>query len=267
MPAGGKPRLRLQLGSEGTDGWTIAVRGNGENLASKFIPEVPAPSGKRVEFPWLEDSVPQGAKEEGGWVWARKPDPVHSGERSLMVSGKGIQRKLFRNSSYRLIGAAGDTLFLHVWLDPKDLPRAIQVKFGRADRPGKLEHSAAWGDLQAFGEPPPAPTPRRIGNLPPAGKWVRLQVSIADLGIEQGAVLSELAFVQVDGTVYYDKVVIVSRAIPEGLPPALIGSMRWTEFDIDLSRFGGKSVWLRVERVIDPQKKGLELWRKLEIVD
>ena len=90
-------------------------------------------------------------------------------------------------------------------------------------------------------------------------------MSAADLGIEQGAPLSEMAFVQVDGTVYYDKVGIVSRAIPVGLPPELFGSMRWTELEVDLSRFSGKSVWLRVERVIDPGKKGLELWRKLEI--
>ena len=183
-----------------------------------------------------------------------------------MVSGKGIQQKLFRNSSYKLISAGGAALFAHVWIDPKDPPRVIQLKFGRTDRPGKLEHTVAWGDLQAFGEPPPAPTPRRLGDLPPAGRWVRLQVSAADLGIEQGAPLSEMAFVQVDGTVYYDKVGIVSRAIPVGLPPELFGSMRWTELEVDLSRFSGKSVWLRVDRVIDPQKKGLELWRKLEIV-
>ena len=265
VPAGGKTRLRLQLGSDGVEGWTVAVRGNGETLASKFIPEIPAPSGKALEYPWLEDSVPQGAREEGGWVWARKPDPVHSGDRSLMVSGKGIQQKLFRNSSYKLISAAGAALFAHVWLDPKDPPRAIQLKFGRADRPGKLEHTVAWGDLQAFGEPPPAPTPRRLGDLPPAGRWVRLQVNVADLGIEQGAALSEMAFVQVDGTAYYDKIGIVSRTPPQGLPPELFGPMRWTDLEVDLSRFGGKSVWLRVERVIDPGKKGLELWRKLEI--
>ena len=28
VPAGGKTRLRLQLGSDGAEGWTVAVRGN-----------------------------------------------------------------------------------------------------------------------------------------------------------------------------------------------------------------------------------------------
>ena len=38
LPASGKQRLRLQLGSEGATGWTVEVRANGERLARIFIP-------------------------------------------------------------------------------------------------------------------------------------------------------------------------------------------------------------------------------------
>ena len=267
VPAGGKTRLELQLGSNGAEGWTVVVRGNGETLAQKLIPEVPPASGKPEEYTWLEDSLPQSAQEQGGWVWAREPDPVHSGERSMMVSGKGRLEKSFRNSTYWLVASPGDQLFAWVWIDPKDPPRVIQLKFGGEAPPGMFGHSVFWGDLQALGEPPPAPTPHRMGELPAAGQWVRLQIPAESMGIKPGTELRQMAFLQIDGTVYYDGVGIVSRSLPRGLPAELLGARRWTDLDVDLSRFGGKSVWLRVERAVDPAKKGNELWRKIEVVD
>tara|TARA_B100000953_G_scaffold287566_1_gene269920 strand:- start:730 stop:993 length:264 start_codon:yes stop_codon:yes gene_type:complete len=87
------------------------------------------------------------------------------------------------------------------------------------------------------------------------------------MGIKPGTELRQMAFLQVDGTVYYDKVGIVSRSLPKGLPVELLGARRWTDLDVDLSRFGGKNVWLRVERSVDGDKKANELWRKIEVVD
>ena len=95
---------------------------------------------------------------------------------------------------------------------------------------------------------------------------MRLQIAAASIGIKPGTVLREMAFFQVDGTVYYDKVGILSRSVPEGLPGELLGPRRWTDLDIDLSRFGGKSVWLRVERAVAGGKNASELWRKIEVV-
>ncbi|MEC7922596.1 MAG: PQQ-binding-like beta-propeller repeat protein [Planctomycetota bacterium] len=267
VPAGGKTRLKLQLGSDGAEGWKVVVKGNGETLAEKLIPEVPPASGKPEEYTWLEDSVPQSAQEQGGWVWARNPDPVHSGERSMMVSGKGRLEKSFRSSTYWLLASPGDRLFAWVWIDPKDPPRVIQLKFGGEAPAGMFGHSVFWGDLQALGEPPPAPTPQRMGNLPAAGQWVRLEIPAERMGIKPGTELRQMAFLQVDGTVYYDKVGIVSRSLPRGLPVELLGARRWTDLDVDLSRFGGKSVWLRVERSVDGDKKANELWRTIEVVD
>ena len=127
--------------------------------------------------------------------------------------------------------------------------------------------SVAWGDLAGFGEPPPSPSPKRLGNLPPPGRWSRLDINLKELGITKDTAISELAFVQVDGTAYYDKVSIVSKAVPQGLPPQLLGPRRWTNIEVDLSRFAGKTVWLRVGRVAEAEKKGHELWSKLELGD
>ena len=83
----------------------------------------------------------------------------------------------------------------------------------------------------------------------------------------KGTAISEFAFVQVDGTAYYDKVTIVSKAVPQGLPPELLGPRRWPNIELDLSRFAGKTVWLRAGRVTEAEKKGHELWSKLELGD
>jgi len=265
IPASGGQRLRLQLGSEGATGWTVEVRANGQSLVKRLIPELPPSPGVVQEYTWLEDSVPSGAREEGGWVWARKPDPVHSGARSLMVSGKGLLKKFFRGAGYRAVSDGEDKLSVWVWIDPKDSPRAIQLQVGRVGAPDSP--SVAWGDLAGFGEPPPSPSPRRLGDLPPAGQWSRLDISLKELGIAKGTAISEFAFVQVDGTAYYDKVTIVSKAVPQGLPPELLGPRRWTNIELDLSRFAGKTVWLRAGRVTEAEKKGHELWSKLKLGD
>ena len=180
-----------------------------------------------------------------------------------MVSGAGLQKKFFRGAGYRLVADGEDKLSVWVWIDPEAPPRVIQLQLGRVGAPDSP--SVAWGDIAGLGEPPPSPTPRRLGNLPPAGQWTRLEISLKDLGIARGTVISEFAFVQVDGTAYYDKVAISSKAVPQGLPPALLGPRRWTNIEVDLSRFAGKTVWLRAGRVSEAEKKGHELWNKLEL--
>ena len=184
-----------------------------------------------------------------------------------MLTGNGRQERSFRSSTYWLVAAPGDQLFAWVWIDPKNPPKVIQLKFGSEAPAGMFEHSVFWGDLQALGEPPPAPTPRRLGDLPPAGQWVRLQIAADSMGIKPGTVLRQMAFLQVDGTVYYDKVGILSRSAPKGLPLKLLGPRRWTNIEVDLSRFAGKQVWLRAGRVTEDEKKGRELWSKLELTE
>ena len=45
----------------------------------------------------------------------------------------------------------------------------------------------------------------RSGELPEAGKWVRLEVDAAALGLKPGTKINGMAFTQFDGTAYWDK--------------------------------------------------------------
>src|SRR5262249_7245682 len=55
----------------------------------------------------------------------------------------------------------------------------------------------------------------RMGPLPEAGKWVRLEVEAAKVGLKPGMVIRGWAFTQHGGTVYWDKSGIVTQT-PQG---------------------------------------------------
>src|SRR5207237_631047 len=107
---------------------------------------------------------------------------------------------------------AGDTLFAHVYLDPKNPPKAIMLQWHTSN----WLHRAYWGEnLIPFGRD--HSTERlKFGALPPAGKWVRLEVPAAKVGLAPGATVTGWAFTQHGGTVYWDKAGINTQVPQSG---------------------------------------------------
>jgi hypothetical protein len=118
-------------------------------------------------------------------------------------AGKGLHQHFFTEARHPLVVYEGDKLFAHVWLDPKDTPKTIQLQFHSA---GSWEHRAYWGEnLGHARERPDGPANKKIGNLPETGKWVRLEVAATDVGLAPGAKIDGWAFTQFEGTAYYDQ--------------------------------------------------------------
>ncbi|HZR18488.1 MAG TPA: PSD1 and planctomycete cytochrome C domain-containing protein [Verrucomicrobiae bacterium] len=172
------------------------------------------------EFVWIEDDFPTNThvqvnqeKEPSKWV-TRDQGPVYSGERSIRRSGKGIDQIYFEDAS-PLKAAAGDKFFAYVYLDPKDPPKAIMLQF----HTDKWDHRANWGDIDAidYGEKG-TPEKRDMGALPETGKWVRLEVEAAAVGLKPGAKVTGMSFAQFDGTVYWDKAGVLSPNDPAQNP-------------------------------------------------
>ena len=70
---------------------------------------------------------------------------------------------------------------------------------------GNWTHRAYWGgNLIDFGKDG-TPERLRLGDLPAAGKWVRLEVPVEKLKLAPGTEIEGWAFTQFDGTVYWDK--------------------------------------------------------------
>lgn len=157
------------------------------------------------EIVWIEDDLPAGAKAEGGWEFV--DSPVYSGSKASKRSAAGLSQHFFTGASPLGI-SEGDRLFAYVYLDPDNPPQEIMLQWND----GSWEHRAFWGGDHITWGQPNTPSRRAIGALPEPGKWVRLEIEAAHVGLGPGAALNGWAFTQFDGTVYWDKAGIVSQA-------------------------------------------------------
>ena len=167
-------------------------------------PKLPEPK----EFVWIEDSVPAGGRAQGGWQFVTKPKPVFSGEKASTRTASGLSQHFFDGAKSPLRIADGDVFFCYVYLDEKNPPKEIMLQFND----GSWDHRAYWGnDLIDWGKKD-SPSRFRKGDLPEKGKWIRLEVPVTEVGLKKGSVVNGWAFTQFDGTVYWDKAGIVSKA-------------------------------------------------------
>lgn len=169
------------------------------------------------DYLWVDDDVPDGAKLQGNgrnWQWAdgsgkRQPKP-RFGARSLRRKGKGLTQDFFTEVAVPLKLHKGDRLFAHVWLDPKNTPRSVQLQFFAN---GSWDHRARWG-AEAHGPGRPNGADFVAGEVPKAGEWVRVEVAIEDVGLKAGDVLTGWAFTKVDGTIHWDGAGVHTYAPP-----------------------------------------------------
>jgi mono/diheme cytochrome c family protein len=201
----------------------------GSSFLKTSLPEPKPVEEPQVEQVWLEDDLPQGASPAGtgdkeAWQWVSKPDaPVFSGQRAHTQGGKGEQRQHhFSGAAKPLCVGPEDVLFTYVYLDPKAPPREIMLQWNN----GTWDQRAYWGeDRIPFGEANTA-SRRRLGPLPAAGEWVRLEVPAREVGISGPTDIAGWSFDQFGGgAVYWDKSGVVKRPRnPEREP---VGDLLW----------------------------------------
>ncbi|MFM7834294.1 MAG: hypothetical protein ACKPJD_21045, partial [Planctomycetaceae bacterium] len=140
----------------------------------------------RGDYVWIEDDAPPGAQLQGDspWEFVTAPDhPVYSGSKSTRRRADALSQHFFTGASPTLKIGADDRLFAWVWLDPKNPPKTVMLQFND----GAWEHRAFWGeDKIPFGSGD-TPGHRSMGPLPEVGKWVRLEVSAAHVGLPAGS--------------------------------------------------------------------------------
>jgi len=176
--------------------------------------DLPSPAEQKTEdFVWIDDQPPAGASTHGdggqAWNWAARGEAhvVHRGERALRRSGAGLIQDYFVGAKQPLTIDKETVLFAHVWLDPNNPPKTVQLQFND----GSWEHRAYWGENRGHGGGAERPGNHRVGDLPEPGRWVRLEVPAADVGLKPGAKVGGWAFTQFDGTVYYDNAGMTKR--------------------------------------------------------
>ncbi|WP_066337536.1 hypothetical protein [Azohydromonas lata] len=139
------------------------------------------------------DDDPLALESESLSPWG--PPPPGGGHRSALMGG--LHQHFFDGATPAFTLAAGESLFAWVCLDPDHPPRTLMLQW----RVGtSWEHRAYWGeDLIAWGNPATTPASRqRLGDLPEAGAWVRLQIPAAAVGLA-GQPVNGMAFSLFDG--------------------------------------------------------------------
>lgn len=174
------------------------------------------PLGKlsEEEFVWIDDAAPAGAKSEGDgadpWKFVEAPGhPVYRGSKSHTRTGNGLNQHFFTGATEPLTIGAHTTLFAWVFIDPQNKPKTLQLQFND----GNWNHRASWGGDRGFGAGQNNDANRRMGKLPKAGEWVRLEVAAEQVGLQPGAKINGWAFTQFDGTVHWDAAGMLSQSL------------------------------------------------------
>jgi len=145
--------------------------------------------GEAPPVPAIGDD-PEAIEPETLGTWG--PPPAGNGHRSALAPethGHG-----FTSASATLTPGRGELLYAWVLLDPDHLPRTLMLEW----RSGRAEHRAYWGENLIERGSDGRVTRLRMGDLPEAGRWIRLEVKAAAMEFEEAA-LDGMGFVLYDG--------------------------------------------------------------------
>ncbi|MDT5014136.1 MAG: hypothetical protein QOD39_296, partial [Mycobacterium sp.] len=161
---------------------------------------------------WMEDSVPAGAAQSGaaasggpagdGWDminYNTDPGPYSGALALRSANAAGLHQNSFAAATDTLAVGVDDVLVAQVYLDPAAPPSEVMLQWND----GTWEHRAYWGANNiALGTDGTA-SRKPMGPLPPAGRWVRLEVPASAVGLS-GRVLNGLSFAEYDGRAVWD---------------------------------------------------------------
>lgn len=153
---------------------------------------------------WFDDAWPAGAQTGttgGAWTRAAGTPPPKFGANALYSNlANGLHEQWLNFAWDGLALAANDTFYIWVYLDPANPPRELCISFC-ADN---WNHRAYWGQKLMNYATDGTPAQYRIGDLPAAGQWVRLEVPAARVNLA-GQTVTGLSLTLYDGKAAFDQ--------------------------------------------------------------
>jgi hypothetical protein len=182
----------------------------------------PRPLATEAETVWIDEDFPKGGKTTASpgaptkLAKASDGEPVYSGSVSVKRTDKGLAQDVSEGVTLPIPAEA--RIFAYVYLDPKDMPKAVMLQLHGSDG-SEWNHRAVWGDVEAipFGNRK-LKQKTGMGKLPKGGEWVRLEFDAEKIGLNPGDVMNGIALTQFGGTVYWDKVGVIGRSDAAGDP-------------------------------------------------
>lgn len=246
--------LLLAVPADGRESWDLDSLANllSETRDLVHLRTARPTTEKELETAWIGDRLPAGAilMADGGdaWTWVRHDPRPYSGtlvHQSALLPG--LHQHFFRGALIPLVVGYGDRLFAHVYLDPAHPPRQVMLQWycnGWEQRAYWGENLIPWGTDGTVSRYP-------MGPLPPAGRWVRLEVAASLVGLE-GKAVDGMAFTLFDGRASWDRAgklsplpesgletVWVDDQLPTGTIEMADGGDAWTWVGHDPQPFSG----------------------------
>ena len=145
----------------------------------------------------------------------------------------GTHQHFFMGATTPMTVGTGDKLVTYIYLDPAHMPSEVMLQWLDTS---SWEHRAYWGTQLLPWGINGTTSLHSMGALPPAGKWVRLEVPASQVGLE-GASVVGLAFSLYDGSATWDhsgkvtsggsETIFMDDALPAGATPSVL-SDSWT---------------------------------------
>jgi RHS repeat-associated protein len=250
------PASSVGLHGQGVDGLFFSIYGGkvwfdrSGRRACSTLPAVAAPANlPQTDTVWVEDDLPTGATSTN-WTWATSQKA--SGTRSSTHTIDPMwprSEHYFSGATQTITPGVGDKLVAYVLLDPCAPPQEVMLQF---EESGGWEHRGYWGqDLIGYGVNG-TNSRRRIGDLPVAGQWVRLEIAAADIGLE-GVAIKGFGIQTWKGIAWVDRIGIspAGSSALRNQPPVLVAA---TDDAPLLSRRTRMWAWVkrRFRRAPDP---------------
>ncbi len=133
---------------------------------------------KRPQRAWFTDKIPHGAAADGKWEFDEK---LIGKKAHTDAANKAAHAHGFHGAPIGFEVQRGESLFADVYLIADQMPETIMLKWH--DGQG-WEHRAYWGADKIQEGKPDTPSRVHMGDLPKAGKLVRLEVPAKSLDLE-----------------------------------------------------------------------------------
>ncbi len=193
---------------------------NGDNHSGNSV-EVNVTIPEITDFVWVDDesNLPAGAvlvgTEGDPWTWVTSnPTPFSGAQAHQSILSPFMHQHYFYGATQTMPVNPGDSLFAYIYLDPANPPGTVMLQWF-ADGANDWVR-AYWGADNLWWGVNGTPSRWRVGDLPAAGGWVRLEVPASVVALED-KVVSGLAFTLYGGRATWDQA--GKRAPASASPP------------------------------------------------
>jgi len=186
--------VRDSLASAVISATTAGVTTTSLLTVNPCTPVASPPPFEPGEIVWFDDAIPPGVSQSGGWSWDSSQRASGSVS-SVNPIATSVHDRYFAHTTSPLMPGDADIVFVYALIDPCNPPREIMVAW--VD--GNGDHRGYWGEdlLQRGGR-------IRIGDLPPAGEWVRLEMPATRSSLN-GRTIHGLELTVDRGRVWFDR--------------------------------------------------------------